>query len=580
MNDSTTKVENSNMHESAFGRPASWWTAWPAVAVGLTAFLLAVYGTFWLPGKLPTQYTRALEQTQQRYQQLTEKASGGGSERLIEVAGEMDVIYSRLVGLEGNSPKRYWQWAEFQQLHSDRLNRILQDPSLSLPPAVRQRWAEQADRFQAKSHETLDQLALRPSLLQARSVLQVAKRKYREGVSEFGVTEARGLADSLASVLAEVQAGVDQSGADRTAELTAQEIHAARLLLVQLHIEAAWQIQPGSSLTCDAERLETAWELLQDYYPRRAPLPGAGVLGGDTDGGASSHIDGQWRATRGLLAAMTGRDLDEPLPGGEQVAAKKRPLNSQRIWSDELARLQLAALNEEWSAMAGQLSMRAGHLDAAVTSGLARTVCRLVVSPFANAAEDADLAILLAAQLAPHLPETAELIWECARLQAGQESERVHLPDSVAQAMMAGQSGWLKHSLAALTATLEDKPNVASTHLQLLNRTQSNASLVARVALWRSQLLAMPEAASDTAEQAETEPTEERESRQRELKRLIELLNSAVQVEPESGLNWFVLGTLQFRAGEFDNTRTSLTKAQELLGQVPAIEQMLDAAGK
>src|SRR5690606_8570731 len=97
----------------------------------------------------------------------------------------------------------------------------------------------------------------------------------------------------------------------------------------------------------------------------------------------------------------------------------------------------------------------------------------------------------LAAQLAPHLPETTELLWECARLQAGQGSEHVRVPESVTQAIMAGQDGWLKHSLAALSATLEDKPNVARTHLQLLGRAQSNASLVARVALWRSQTLAI-----------------------------------------------------------------------------------------
>lgn len=594
MSDPVTQTQNANLHESAFGRPASWWAAWPAMAVGLTAFLLAVYGTFWLPRRLPTQYTRALEQTQQRYQQLAEKSSSRGSERLIDAAGDMDVIYSRLVGLEGNNPERYWQWAEFQQAHADRASRILQDPALSLNSAVRQRWSEQAEHFRTKSHEILDQLALRPSELQAKSVLHVAERKYRTGLGEFGVREASGLADSLFLVLAEAESSVSGE-----ADLTAQEIQAARLLLVQLQIESAWQIQAGSSLTCTPERLEIAWELLQDYYPQRDGVQGELAGGGENDGGASSHIGVQWRAARGLLAAMTGRKLDEAGTQEESQAAKtaeaKSLIDSGRSWSEELAQCQLAALDGDWSDVTSQLSLRAGHLDAAVTSGLARTICRLMVSPLGGGVEHADVGVLLVAQLAPHLPETSELLWECARLQAGEGSERVPVPDNVTQAIMAGQSGWLKHSLAALSATLENKPNVARTHLQLLGRAQSNASLVARVALWRSQILTIPEASGESAEvpAADLKATGESEGRelegsesareasmQRELRPLIELLIAAVGVEPKSGLNWFVLGTLQFRAGEFDAMNSSLAKAQELLGKLPAIEQMLDAAGK
>lgn len=569
MSEPSHKTQNANIHESAFGRPASWWAAWPAVGVGLTAFLLAVYGTFWLPRRLPTQYTRALEQTQQRYQQLAEKTSSGGSERLIDAAGDMDVIYSRLVGLEGNSPKRYWQWAEFQEAHADRLNRILQDPAVSPSPAVRKRWSEQAEHFRAKAHEILDQLALRPSELQAKSMLKVAKREYRIGLGEFGVREASGLAESLASVLAETDSSEDEEAA-----LSPQEIQTARLLLVQLHIESAWQIRPGSSLTYDPRRLETAWELFEGFCLQRA----------------SQSDAAEWQATRGLLAAMTGRELAKALTGIEVEAARpKSMVDAHSDWGNELAKLQLAALDQDWTGVASQLGLHAGHLEAAVTSGLARTVCRLTISPLATDTSHADVGVLLAAQLAPHLPETAELLWECARLQAGQGSEYVRVPVSVVQAIMAGQNSWLKHSLAALSATLEGKPNVAHTHLQLLDRAQSNASLVARVALWRSQTLAVSEATGNAQEpdgephargELEGEELEREESRQRGLKQLIELLGAVVQVEPKSGLNWFVLGTLQFRMGEFDEMKSSLAKAQELLGKVPAIEQMLEAASE
>lgn len=610
MSEPTHQSQKGQFAESAFGRPASWWTAWPALAVGLTAFLLAVYGTFWLPRRLPTQYTQALQRSQQLYQQLAEKTSGSGSERLVDAAGDMDVIYSRLVGLEGNSPERYWQWAEFQQSHADLLKRILHDPAVSLSPSVRQRWKEQAEHFRNKSHEILDQLSLRPSELQAKSALQVAQRKYRTGLGEFGVREAGVLADSLARLVAVESTASGQTGSAGTSdtlgrsehslarqptELTRQEIQAARLLLVQLQIEAAWQSRAGSSLTSDPKRLEIAWALLEEFYPPQTnhsqhsqpqsggaeQLAGQAVGHGSNLGHTRQADEMQWQATRGLLAAMTGRKLEGTGAGDVQasgsVAKAHLPADPQQSWNDELAVLQLAALNGDWQQVASQLGMRAGQLEPAVTSGLARTVCRLLVSPGTSGAEQAELGVLLAAQLAPHLPETGELLWQCARSQAGQGSEPVLVPDSLAQTIMAGQSGWLKHSLAALSATLEDKPTVAHTHLQLLSRTQSNAALVARVVLWRSQSLD-----SDTPAPAEAaqDKLAREESRLRELGQLSELMRAVVKLEPKAGLNWFVLGTLQFRAGNFEDMQLSLVEAQELLGEVPAIAQMLDAAGR
>ncbi|MEO8269889.1 MAG: hypothetical protein ABI557_09215, partial [Aureliella sp.] len=182
MSDQKQAMRDAGMTESAFGRPATWWAALPALAVGMCAFLLALYGTWWLPGRLPAQYSRALEQAQQQYQQIAERTKASGSQRLIDAAGNTDVIFSRLVDLEKNSPERYWQWAEFQQAHADLLTNSLKDPALSLSTPLRERWTEQAQHFRAKSQEILEQLAVRPSDLQERAMLQVAHRKYRDGL--------------------------------------------------------------------------------------------------------------------------------------------------------------------------------------------------------------------------------------------------------------------------------------------------------------------------------------------------------------------------------------------------------------
>jgi len=592
MNDQQKATRIAGMTESAFGRPANWWTAWPALAVGLCAFLIAVYGTWWLPKRLPEQYAHALVQAQQQYQLIAEKTKTSGGPRLIDAAGDMDVIYSRLVDLEKNSPKRYWQWAEFQQAHAQLLNMTLKDPALSLSPPIRERWTEQAQHFQSKSEEILDQLAVRPSELQAKAMLHVAHRKYLQGLSEFGVREASELADEVSQALDSADSTTYDS-VDKTASLTQDEIEAGHLLLVQLHIEAAWQADARSKLTCDTTQLEQAWELLERFQSKQQ---------------STAHRL-EWQVTLRLLMALTGKHFNVAENDADAMDLGSDGRDAPPAWKSDLAKLQLAAIDGDWIEVANQLRSRIDPLEPVVTSGLARTICRLTVSPLASApqktgadvgqgeqegergvgergergeerndaerratlnwAEDAGMGVLLAAQLGAHLPECSELLWECARLQAGQGTERIVVPAAIPQSIMSGQSGWLKHSLAALSATLDGQAAVAHTHLQLLSRTQGSPPLVARVALWRTQVLSTDDAAP-TGEL--DQPTLE------ELIRLRELLRSVVQLEPNHGLNWFVLGTLQFRTGEFKAMRDSLDKARELLGDVPAIEQMLDAA--
>ncbi len=598
MNDHEELVRTVGMTESAFGRPASWWTAWPALAVGLVAFLMAAYGTWWLPKRLPAQYARALEQAQQHYQQVAENARSSGSQRLIDAAGDMDVIYSRLIDLEKNSPDRYWQWAEFQQAHAQRLNAALLDPALSLSPSIRDRWTEQAQLFQSKSEEIFEQLSVRPSELQATAILHVAHRRYRHGLGELGVREADKLAADVSKALDNTESAASEA-IQVAAKLTTDEIDAGKLLLVQLRIEAAWLGDAPSKLTCDMAQLDQAWALLETAQSQQH----------------STKHELEWYATRRLLMAMMGKPLNSENEMEIGAALKSADRDATQDWKSQLAKLQLAAIDGAWTEVADLLRSRIGTPEPAVTSGLARTICRLATSPLAGAmpnragseaeagdvgpptaedssrgdggggkeskaskaaerqtasrwADDASSGVLLAAQLGAHLPECSELLWECARLQAGQGTERPLVPAAIPQAIMSGQSGWLKHSLAALSATLDGQASVAYSHLQLLSRSQDSPPLVARVVLWRVQVL--------TAEQSASVGELNQQSLE-ELSRWRELLRGVVKLEPENGLNWFVLGTLQFQTGEFAAMRDSLGRASELLGDVPAIEQMLDA---
>ncbi len=552
--------------ETAFGRPASWWAAAPAVIVGCGAFLLAVYGTWIMPARLRPQYVSALEQAQSQYATLANSSSPLISWKIGEVAGELDVIYSRLIGLEGADAGRYWEWGEFLQQHAETVERKIQNPAASVQPDVRERLLDQSQQFQSKSRDIFEQLAAGKSELKAAAVVRVARTKYKLGLGEFGVRDAAALSAELHEML--------DNSAITHPQLDDHELDEARLLQVQLMIEAAWQSSDGALLKVDTQLLRQAWEQFQNQ-PQTYAAGSAGEL--------------QWRSVGRLLAAMIGEELPDHaespkfLAGDESADnAPQGTLNESTPtgWQSELAELQLAAVKGDWQQISFTLSRNQEQRPAAVLTGVARTICRLACSPMARSsstwAEQSELGLLLVAQAAPHLPEFSELLWECARVQAGQAESTINLSASIPEMIARGQNVVLKHSVSALSSTLLHQPSVARTHLELIRRARGSLTLVARTALWRVQTmlpLSPPSENSEVGAAPQLTPEQVQE-----LSQLSELMNSVTQLEPDNGLNWFTLGTLQFRVGNFDAMRPSLKRASELLGQVSAIDEMLEAA--
>lgn len=549
--------------ETAFGRPASWWAALPAVVVGCGAFLIAVYGTWWMPARLLPHYKYALERASEDYQQLASSQTSSVSWRIGERAGEVDVIFSRLIGLERADANRYWQWALFLQSHVHTIQRLLKNPAVTVQPVVRERLLKQAEQFDSKSREIFDQLAAGKSNLRTKSILRVAQFKYQQGLGEYGVRDVAKLVATLRDAIEElslnntvqVVGGETANGSEH-----ASQIDEARLLLVQLLIEGAWQDDTGSRLVANENQLQEAWELLKLYRP--------------ATGNAAADL--QWQSIEHLLAAMTGRELSQP---ASTVDGARNNLSVENLWKLELAQMQLAVVAGDWKDISFWLTRQTAERSVAVTSGFARTICRLACSPLAREpnkwGEQVELGLLLVAQVAPHLPEFSELVWESATLQTGHNQSLKNLSPAIPQTIARGQSAVLKHSVSALSAALVGQPTVARTHLELIRRGQGSLALVARTALWRVQMMA-PEVQDAMAAVASSLKPEQ----QQELASLSELMLAATQLEPESGLNWFTLGTLQYRAGKFDDMTGSLERASKLLGVVPAIEQMMGAAGR
>jgi len=549
--------------ETAFGRPASWWAALPAVVVGCGAFLIAVYGTWWMPARLLPHYKYALQQASQDYQKLASSQSSSITWRIGERAGELDVIFSRLIGLERADANRYWEWAEFLQNHVRTIQLKLQNPAVTIQPDVRERLIEQATQFESKSREIFDQLAQGKSKLRTKSILRVAQWKYQRGLGEYGVRDVDKLVAMLRDTLEELSLNNKThsvNGEIAPANDNASQVDEARLLLLQLLIEGAWQDANGSRLVANESQLQQAWDLLKQYRP--------------ASGNAAADV--QWQSLEHLLAAMTGREVpDAVLP-----AARTRNLTTtEDPWRLELAELHLSAVAGDWKDISFRLTRQTVDRPAAVSSALARTICRLACSPLARQpnkwAEQAELGVLLAAQLAPHIPEFSELLWQCAEMQTSSNTSPLSLSPIIPETIARGQNAPLKHTVSAMSATLSGQPSIARTHLELISRSRVSLALVARTVLWRAQILA-PEVKEPNASAIATLKPEQRQ----ELSNLIELMTSATRLEPESGLNWFTLGTLQYRAGELQAMRDSLKRAEHLLGAVPAIEQMLQSGEK
>ncbi len=555
--------ENRVQVESALGRPARWSTALPAVLVGCVSLLLAAYGQWLLPAKLPEQYASALQSATTDYATLTGNGSSPINASWTDSAGELDVIYSRLVSLEHGQPQRYWQWAEFLAAHAVALRQRLADPATSLRDEIRASVQDQAEQFEGKSRKIFEQLSVGRSELRDAAFLHIAEEDYRLGIAQFGIPNAASMSKRLQELLkrdttlpsGDPPSGASQATAASTGEseltggLSATQLAAANLLWLNVQIEAAWRNSPSSSLQLDQSLLPTLSELQVRWLPDPPETPV------------------QWFVLEKLLAAYR----DGSVPDNSVAEQSFAQATSSADWQQQLAALELAALEANWQEVAFQLSSQKGRADQAVLAGLARTICRLACSPHARNNPDwcrqFDLGLVMAAQLAPHLPEFTELIWLCAQNQIA-ASMSTTLPTQIPEAIATGQSVWLKHSVFALAAAAEGKLDVAGTHLQLIRRAGGNMSIVARTALWRTQSLALP--TEDEALQA---------GGSEELLRLEALLTAAAQQEPESGLNWFVLGTLQHRNQKKSEAISSLQKAQKLLGEVAAIKEMLEELG-
>ncbi len=528
--------------ESAFGRPAKWTTALPAVAVGCLALIIAMYGRWSLPPQLPENYRAHLEQSEADYLAAKKLSGVFGNTRFVDLAGERDVIFGRLASLEKGSPQRYWEWAMFLIDHANETRARINDPAASIQKQLQERMQAQVGLFENKSRDILEQLAVSDSPLRAKALLRVTRDKYRSGLAFYGVPKALELADALAEVLTPAT-NSDPAEAEEPL-LTPEERGEAQLLMVQLKTEGAWQANAARRLLCDQAQIDQARQLLSTLPQDERSL--------------------EWTAMRQLLDAYSD---------GTQASQGETPNFSSLdnpTWEQRQAAIQTSCLSGQWNEVDYLLAGFQLEEDPALTIGACRTICRLAVSPLAHLrpewSQDINSALMLVAQRGSHLPEFAELMWECVEWQLANSAEdqasapTTAIAPDVVRNLAHGNNPLFRQSVAVLSAAIQGETEAVARELELLQPGHGSCFIISRTVLWRNQVL--------SPEVIDAE----------ELQHLSRLLSLVAEREPQSGLNWIALASLQLRTGQADAALNSLEQAEKLLGSVSLISEMKKAA--
>jgi hypothetical protein len=560
----------------------------PALVVGFLALLLGAYGRWIQPSRLPAQYRQHLQQRLSDYDSLSGIDNLSAARKARAAAADLSVIYRRLISLNAQAPELLWEHATFQTRHAETLRGYAHNPLTTESTTERETLQEEIDNSLAAAKQALEQLAAGSSPFKAKAVVQLAFDGYQQLLKQPVPGQALKSARELETAISS------------PADFTTQELDSAYLLLAQLMLEATWQENPASGLQIDSAKLQSAQNYLQQLTPASA-----------------TPTNSAWLATRSLLAAYGDEQVATDLASGTTDSAAQ----VDTPWQSRLAELQLASISGDWQHVTFLLTERQPVGEAAVINGLARTICRLCSSPMASSREEwsrqADVGLQIVSQIAPYLPEFSELLWQAALQQAVKRaaierelalksspesappSEEIEqptaamasspiIPESITAAIATGPSAVLKHTMFALSATIEGKHDVARTHLQLIQRSGNNLSSVAHVAWWliqHSQPAASNSAgASEGSDQvvARVDPAAEPGvGLGEELKEpvaLDRLLKSLTELEASNGLGWLALAAMQLQQKKVDEARESLETADQLIGPLAVIDELLAAA--
>ncbi|GAB5404468.1 MAG: hypothetical protein Aurels2KO_26990 [Aureliella sp.] len=543
----------SNSAESVFARPASWLTTTPALVAATLAGGSVLVSLFVIPARLPEFYGSSLSEAKAAYAEAVEE---GDLNQIRRSAGDLNVIYNRLVLLESGDPARYWQWAEFSRSYADQLRAVLDQKKGNLSDDELNELQSLMNSSHEKALDTFEYLSYTDSEFSERAFLNFIDANVTKGLIDNSIHR---LTDELPK-LYELTTSDDRKVVIRSV-----------FLYHQIGIETAWGRSSGNrgsthQLLLDVSWLDKVWH--------------------DLDGNSASEPSALHVAYLSLAQCLLP-NLVPTVPGRSSADITKS--ESSGIWEDRFAEVLLGIRDGEWNDVAFLLARNTSENSEAVRLGTARWICRLAVSE--KAKEDVRWqgkyasGIQIVMQIAPQIPELSELIWLMARkhanaaetsnaaevrgqpdtLDAGSESgslvgtdeqQSELIAQELVDAVVGGQAVAVRHTLLAFSNMLSGKPNVARSHLQLTQRSGGTLMQIAHIALGR--LYTMPASHPDAT-------------------RIADLMDMVTDLEPKSGLNWFVLGIAHQRQGNLLRAEIALAKAEELLPDVDAIGEQLES---
>lgn len=440
----------------------------------------------------------------------------GSSDDLDRLVDEIDIVNSRLAEMRGGA-ERYWKWASFWLRHARVVH---QRGSAAGNDNESQLASKHADE---RSLELCSIVANGTSEFVPLAQIEVAELQLLRCLKGIVQPDFDGLEESL-------QEAIETLSLDTISdsEVNSQRAHQVLLLM---RLEHAWQVTSGQRLYFDPACLEAAAAQASETHSTRA------------------------NGARQVLQAFGF------LTSYDQEAVSDASGDS---WDDSYLDLLSAAASGDWSDVAFQLSRERSGNPEAVRYGVGRWICRLAVSKKAEDSEWREKyssGVQLVSQIAPQLPELSELIWLIAeqhqsRADAVREAVGQRLEPELVQAVIEGRAVAVRHVVLALSSTIAGKQKVARSHMQLTKRLSGSLALLSHVALGKLNTTTVGPG---------------------DLATISELMEVACDLEPASGLNWFVLGVARQRQGDVSAAAEALEKANSLLPSVPAIESMLES---
>lgn len=532
----------------------------PAIAVAMVAVLLAGYGRWILPSKLPSTYSTALEEYRSEYDAAQAKQLTPA--KLVELGSAIEICYSRLETLGYEIDE--WERMQFLKGHIDKLRQLRSSTANEgMSNDTTRGGPNQDDGSQGgPSQDELDELGQQ---------LSKCTEKYDKLVARLASVDSPNAIPvnlSLASKLLEKGYTPDEG---ESLIGTLQELRARATDNVELALALA--LLQYEKVWFDAERAGA-------LPPSQAAFAEvSSILQGVPD-----ELPEAQRLKAELMVFM------QPESAREHAADLVATILQEQSLNENLSTVLLAhAIQGQWGEVRSLLSQKFAIASPAEQLKLrmetARSAMRLLFSQLSKVdgawcSSSAD-GLQITIELYPSCRELNIFIWQAA-LQQAKVAES--LPAELVEAILISSSSQ-RYLILAVANALKDAPEVAKNYLGFARQQDPQAiQRLASLIWWRfstspqvaEQYIDLQADESSSLAGASQSGKDLQES---QAQLLGSLLDSALEFE-ESGLGWLALARTQLIQQKYEAAQASLEESRKTMGDNEVLTAMLKIASE